>query len=207
MNSMKILNNEWVDRSYILNEYPLSHKTYNNRVKLLDNEIYSGCTFIGKYGKRFINKSILDTIFLSHRIPNRNQPNQIRKWVKLHNWNYFGNIIPLCSDIDTNQELINRIFKLIKQEYQDLILFYSVEQNPNSNNLYHTHFLIKTEDHIKIKEIISQIKHDTLLKEFINPNEIKTNSRIQIEEYNHELFTNRGLNYVLNYNIKIGLLK
>ena len=82
-----------------------------------------------------------------------------------------------------------------------------MEQNPNSNNLYHTHFLIKTEDHIKIKEIISQIKHDTFLKEFINPNEIKTNNRIQIEDYDHELFTNRGSNYVLKYNIKIGLLK
>ncbi len=207
MSTSTILNTQWVDRSYIINEYPLSYKSYNNRVKLLDTEPYSGFTFIGKYGKRFIHKSILDTIFLSDRIPNRDQPHQVLKWVKKHHWNYFGNITPLDSDLDTNQELTHRIFKLLKQEHQDLILFYSMEQNPCSNNLYHTHFLLKTGECINTKEIISQIKQDTLLKEFLIPREIKTNSRIQIDPYDHDLFYKRGLHYVLKYDIKIGLMR
>ena len=208
MKTSKILSKDWVNRSYVLDEYPIGDSSYDNRVKTLDTESYSGYTqFIGKFKERYIHKSILDTIFLPKRLPNRNQPHQVRKWVRKHKWNYFGNITPLESDISTNIELTNKIFRKLKSRHADLILFYSMEQNPCSNNLYHTHFLIKTEDHIKIKEIISQIKQDTLLKEFLFPREIKTNSRIQIDPYDHDLFYKRGLHYVLKYDIKIGLMR
>jgi len=201
------INNEWVNKHYILNEYPISQKTYCNKLNLLDTEPYSGFTFHGENKERFIHKSILDTMFLSNRIPNYNKPHQVRKWVRKHEWDYFGNITPLESDIPTNVELTKRIFRKLKYRHADLILFYSVEQNPYSQKLYHTHFLLKSEESIDTNEISSQIKQDSLLREFLYPREIKTNSRFQIESYDYDLFHQRGLNYVLKYNHKIGLMK
>jgi hypothetical protein len=207
MKNRTILSDQWVDRNYIMDHYPLSNRSYNLKVDLLDSELYSGYTFIGRYKKRFIDKSILDTIFLSDRIPNYNQPHQIRKWVQRHHWKYFGNITPLDSDLRSNLELIKKLFKILKTKHRDLILFFSIEKNPNSNNLYHTHFLIKTSYILNLKEIITLIKQDLLLSEFLFPKEIKTNSRIQIDEYDYDLFERRGLNYVLKFDHKIGLLK
>ena len=207
MKTSKILNNEWVDRSYVLEEYPISPTSYDTRVKSLDTESYSGYTQFGKFEKRYIHKSILDTIFLPKRLPNRNQPHQVRKWVRKHQWDYFGNITPLESDISTNIELTNRIFRKLKSRHADLILFYSVEQNPYSQKLYHTHFLLKSEENINTKEISSQIKQDSLLTEFLYPREIKTNSRFQLESYDYDLFHQRGLNYVLKFDHGIGLMK
>ena len=201
------INNEWVNKHYIMNEYPISQKTYCNKLSLLDTEPYSGFTFHGENKERFIHKSILDTMFLSNRIPNYNKPHQVRKWVRKHKWDYFGNITPLESDIPTNVELTRRIFRKLKSRHADLILFYSVEKNPYSQKLYHTHFLLKSEESIDTNEISSQIKQDSLLREFLYPREIKTNSRFQIESYDYELFHQRGLNYVLKYNHKIGLMK
>ena len=207
MKTSKILNYEWVDRSYVLEEYPISPTSYDTRVKSLDTESYSGYTQFGKFEKRYIHKSILDTIFLPKRLPNRNQPHQVRKWVRKHQWDYFGNITPLESDISTNIELTNRIFRKLKSRHADLILFYSVEQNPYSQKLYHTHFLLKSEENINTKEISSQIKQDSLLTEFLYPREIKTNSRFQLESYDYDLFHQRGLNYVLKFDHGIGLMK
>ena len=207
MNTIKILNDDWVDRKYVLENYPLGSKTYNNKVTQLDKEEYKEYSMIGKFGKRFIHKSILDNIFLSDRIPNRDQPHQVRKWVKKHKWDYFGNITPLDSDIDTNEKLIKKLFNLLKYRYPYLILFYSIEKNPHSNTLCHTHYLLKTKEHINTKEIISLIKQDTLLNEFLYPSvDIKTNSRIQLEPYD-DSFYDGGIKYVLKNNISIGLLR
>jgi hypothetical protein len=206
MKFSRIISDEWVDRNYVLEHYPVTHGSYNTKVKLLDTESYSGYTN-GINKKRIIHKSILDTIFLSDRIPNYNKPHQIRKWVKRHSWKYFGNITPLDSDLRSNQELIKKLFKILKTKNKDLILFFSIEKNPNSNNLFHTHFLIKTSKIINYKEIITLIKQDVLLAEFLFPKEIKTNSRIEIDEYDYNLYNKRGLNYVLKFDNKIGLLK
>lgn len=208
MKTSKILSKDWVNRSYVLDEYPIGDSSYDNRVKTLDTESYSGYTqFVGKFKERYIHKSILDTIFLPKRLPNRNQPHQVRKWVRKHKWDYFGNITPLESDIPTNVELTRRIFRKLKSRHADLILFYSVEKNPYSQKLYHAHFLLKSEEFINTKEISSQIKQDKLLTEFLYPREIKTNSRFQFEPYDYDLFHQRGLNYVLKFDNKIGLMK
>lgn len=200
-------NNEWVNKHYIMNEYPISQKTYCNKLNILDNEPYSGYTFHGENKERFIHKSILDTIFLSDRIPNYNQPQQVRKWVRKHKWDYFGNFTPMESDISTNEELAKRIFRKLKSRHADLIFFYSIEQNSNYNKFYHTHFLIKCGQGITQDEIVSQIKQDTLLKEFLYPHEIKTNHRFEIEPYDFNLYQQRGVNYVLKFDNRIGLLK
>lgn len=200
-------NNEWVNKHYIMNEYPISQKTYCNKLNLLGTEPYSGYTFHGENKERFIHKSILDTIFLSDRIPNYNQPHQLHKWVRKHNWDYFGNITPVESDIRTNEELTKRIFNKLKSTFKNLILFYSIEQNSNYNKFYHTHFLIKYGQRITQDEIVSQIKQDTLLKEFLYPHEIKTNHRFEIEPYDFNLYQQRGVNYVLKFDNRIGLLK
>ena len=201
------IDNEWVNKHYIMNEYPISQKTYCNKLNLLDSEPYSGYTFHGENKERFIHMSILDTIFLSDRIPNYNQPHQIRKWVKKHSWDYFGNITPMESDIRTNEELTRRLFRKLKSTYKNLILFYSIEQNPNYNKHYHTHFLIKGRRDVVKDEIVSQIKQDKLLNEFLYPNEIKTNHRFELEPYDFDLYQERGVNYVLKFDNKIGLLK
>ena len=200
-------NNEWVNKHYIMNEYPISQKTYCNKLNLLDTEPYSRFTFHGENKERFIHKSILDTIFLSDRIPNYNQPHQVRKWVKKHSWDYFGNFTPTESDISTNEELTRRLFRKLKSRHADLILFYSIELNSNYNKFYHTHFLIKCRQDILQDEIVSQIKQDTLLKEFLYPQEIKTNHRFEIEHYDFDFYQERGVNYVLKFDNKIGLLK
>ena len=52
------------------------------------------------------------------------------------------------------------------------------------------------------EEYLSNIYKDVIMDHFRNPR-----NSVEIEEYDHELFSNRGLNYVLKYDIKIGVYK
>lgn len=205
--SSKILSDQWVDRKFVMENYPISHRTYNKKVEQLDSELYSGYTFIGKYNKRFIDKSILDTIFLSDRIPNYNNPNNIRKWVIKKKWNYIGNFTPDSCDIESNVSLVFEFFKILRKKYNSIVLFYSIEKDNNQKNHFHTHFLVRTNNIINTERITELIKEKELLNLLLFPKEIKTNSRLRLDTYDSGTFDNKGINYTLKYNIKTGLLK
>ena len=203
----KILSDQWVDRKFVMENYPISHRTYNKKVEQLDSELYSGYTFIGKYNKRFIDKSILDTIFLSDRIPNYNNPNNIRKWVIKKKWNYIGNFTPDLCDVESNVSLVFEFFKILRKKYNGIVLFYSIEKDNNQKNHFHTHFLVRTNNIINTERITELIKEKELLNLLLFPKEIKTNSRLRLDTYDSGTFDNKGINYTLKYNIKTGLLK
>jgi hypothetical protein len=203
----KILSDHWVDRKYVMKNFPISHRTYNKKVEKLDTESYIGYTFIGKHNKRFIDKSILDTIFLSDRIPNYNQPHNIRKWVIRKTWDFIGNFTPDLCDIDSNVSLVNELYKILRKNYTDLVLFYSVVKDKWAKNNYHTHFLIRTTESLDLKKIVHQIKENELLNLFLFPKESKINNRLRVDKYDMDTFQTKGLNYTLKFEIKTGLLK
>ena len=202
------LTNEWKDKSYVLDYFPVGKTTYDNKLNVLKNSNNKNLTKRIN-GKMFIHDSIIKDTFLLDRVPSYNQPHQIRKWVDLKDWDIIGNITPLTSDIPTNVELINRFHKLLKKNYRshDHILFYSVEMDPNQDH-YHTHFLIDFKgEYICSKELESLILSDLLLKEFIGYNTHKYNNRLRIEEYDKEAYDKKGVRYSYKEENKIGLLK
>jgi hypothetical protein len=202
----KMLLDEWVDRKYIMETYLVSHRTYNTKVKLLDTGPYTEYTKEIK-NKRYIHKSILDEIFLSDRIPNYNQPEHIRKWVQKQKWDYIGNITPDVYDIKSNVFIIESLFKIIKSICKDAVLFYTIGQSEYSNKHYYTHFLIKSKNNIDVKYITTKINKDEILKMYLKPKEIKTNKRLMLDPYDEKLLGNRGVNFILKYNINLGLIK
>jgi hypothetical protein len=197
---------EYRDRQFILDRFPISNKSYNNRVTKLDLPEYSEFTKIVKFGKRLIHESVLKKLFLPERLPNQNQPHQVKKWVQLNNWDYIGNFTPTDTDIRTNVELVLEFRKLLKKINKNLTLFYSIERGTNIKETYHTHFLIKSSVYLNRSEIWSNIKENDLLIEFLKK-EHKTNSKFWFEPYDYKTFDDRGIEYTIKYDIKCGLLK
>jgi hypothetical protein len=197
---------EYRDRTYILTKYPISNRTYNNRVKKLETPELSGYTKTIKFGKRVIHESILDEVFLPHRVPNYDKPHQIKKWVHFQMWDYIGNITPPDSDVNTNLELVNELMKILKEFDKTLVLFYSVEHSLTIKDTYHTHFLIKSSTTLTRGEIWSKIKGNDLLHEFLK-NDYKTNSKFWFDSYNYKAFDTLGIDYTLKYDIKCGICK
>jgi hypothetical protein len=171
---------EYRDRQYILKRFPISNKSYNNRVTKLDLPEYSEFTRIVKFGKRLIHES--------------------------NNWDYIGNFTPTDTDIGTNVELVMEFKKLLKKIDKNLTLFYSVERGTNINETYHTHFLIKSSVTLNRSEIWSRIKENDLLVEFLRK-EHKINSKFWFEPYDYKSFDDRGIEYTIKYDIKCGILK
>ncbi len=197
---------EYRDRRYILERFPISEKSYNNRVSKLNLPEYSGFTMIVKFGKRLIHESVLRKLFLPERIPNQNQPHQIKKWVYLNTWDFIGNFTPPNTDINTNVELVKEFRKIIKTIDKSSTLFYSIEKPLSLNETYHTHFLIKSTKPLSRSEIWPKIQENDLLNEFLK-NEYKTNSKFWFETYDHKAFGDRGIEYSIKYDIKCGILK
>jgi hypothetical protein len=196
---------EFRDMKFIINRYPLSSKIIYGKAKKLILPEYEGLWRILKFGKIVIHESILDRLFLSFRLPNKNQPNHIRKWVRLHTWDYLGNLTPINADIHTNVELINEFSNVLKK-MGDFIIFYSVESSPQNDNSFHTHFLIQSKDDFNRKDIWDQIKENPLLYEFLK-DEVKVNPKFWFDSYDDKYFNDRGVKYTLKYEIKCGLTK
>lgn len=201
------ISSKWVDRKYILKNFPIGESTYDNRVAILDTEKYKEFTFRGgKFGKRFIDKSIIDEVFLPDRLPNQNEPDKIVKWVKKQEWSYIGNVTPDSCDINANVYIVRSILKIIQRENKDAVLFYTVGKNESSGRYYFTHFLIKSDKEIDVEKVINGVKKNKILKQYIFPKEFKKNKRIMIDLYDEELYGFKGVSNVLKYNDKIGII-
>lgn len=170
---------EWYTKNDILKTYPISTSTYKNRIKEINT---SFTKFIkSKTGSptRLIHHSVIDELFRERRRLSQREYNQTIKWVRIHYWNYFGDIVPVSSTIDdlkTKMRFLFEELKKLQMEKNQLNLFYAIEKNTN-DEYYHAHFLIDcAKDMIEIRDITS------ILEIICDPNTNKE-SRIYLKEY------------------------
>lgn len=170
---------EWNTKKDILKTYPLSKSTYKKRIKDIDP---TKTKFIkSKTGSptRLIHHSVIDELFRQRRRLSPKEYKQTIKWVRIHYWNYFGDIVPVSSTIEDLKAKMRLLFKELKKlqmEEKQLNLFYAIEKNTN-DEYYHAHFLIDcAKDMIEIEDII------TILEILCDPNTNKE-SRIYLKEY------------------------
>jgi hypothetical protein len=173
---------QWYTKKEILELYPISNSTYKTRIKNIDT---SKTKFIPSdvgSPKRLIHFSELDNLFRKRRRLSKRDYKQTIKWVRNHNWNYIGNIVPVSSSIDDLKHKIRFLFEELKKkqiENNRLTLFYTIEKNPN-DNYYHAHFLINCE-----KDMIDQLEIINKLEIICEPN-TKQFSRIHLETYDYK---------------------
>jgi hypothetical protein len=173
---------QWYTKKEILELYPISNSTYKTRIKNIDT---SKTKFIPSdvgSPKRLIHFSELDNLFRKRRRLSKRDYKQTIKWIRNHNWNYIGNIVPVSSSIDDLKHKIRFLFEELKKqqiENNQLTLFYTIEKNPN-DNYYHAHFLINCE-----KDIIDQTDIINKLEIICEPN-TKQFSRIHLETYDNK---------------------
>jgi hypothetical protein len=170
---------EWYTKKDILKIYPFSTSTYKNRIKEI-NPFFT--KFIkSKTGSptRLIHHSVIDELFRERRRLSQREYNQTIKWVRIHYWNYFGDIVPVSSTIDDLKSKMRFLFEELKKlqmEKNQLNLFYAIEKNTN-DEYYHAHFLIDcAKDMLEIDGITS------ILEIICDPNTNKE-SRIYLKEY------------------------
>lgn len=174
-----MLNKEWYSKKDILKNYPLSTTTYKKRIKDIDPTKTKFIKSPSGSPTRLIHHSIVDELFRERRKLSKKEFNQTIKWVRIHYWNYFGNIVPVSSSIDDLKFKLRFLFEELKKlqmEKNHLNLFYSIEKNTN-DEYYHSHFLIDcAKDMIELKDILP------ILEKICDPNTSKE-TRIHLKEY------------------------
>ncbi len=170
---------EWNTKKEILELYPISLATYKKRIKNIDSSITKFKTSKTGSPTRLIHHSILDELFRKRRRLSAKEFEQTIKWVRNHHWNFIGNIVPISSTIEDLKNKMRFLFeelKSLQMEKNQIILFYTVEMNPN-DNCYHAHFLI---DCAKDMLVLGDIEDKLAI--ICEPN-TKSESRIHLEEY------------------------
>ena len=170
---------EWNTKKEILKTYPISSATYKNRIKNIDPTKTKFITSKSGSPTRLIHHSILDELFRKRRRLSLTEFKQTIKWVRNHHWNFIGNIVPVSSTIEDLKNKMRFLFeelKSLQMEKNQIILFYTIEMNPN-DNYYHAHFLI---DCAKDMLVLGDIEDKLAI--ICEPN-TKNESRIHLEEY------------------------
>lgn len=170
---------EWKTKKEILKIYPISSSTYKKRIKNIDSSKTKFITSKTGSPTRLIHHSILDELFRKRRRLSSKEYKQTIKWVRNHHWNFIGNIVPVSSTIEDLKNKMRFLFeelKSLQMEKNQIILFYTIEMNPN-DNCYHTHFLI---DCAKDMLVLGDIEDKLAI--ICEPN-TKNESRIHLEEY------------------------
>jgi hypothetical protein len=170
---------QWYTKKEILELYPISNSTYKTRIKSIDSSKTKFIPSVVGSPKRLIHVSELDKLFRQRRRLSIRDYKQTIKWVRNHNWNYIGNIVPVSSSIEDLKHKMRFLFEALKKQQIEenvLTLFYTVEKNPN-DNYYHAHFLINCE-----KDMIDQTDIEAKLQIICEPN-IHRYSRTYLEIY------------------------
>ena len=170
---------EWNTKKEILETYPISLATYKKRIKNIDSSKTKFTTSKTGSPTRLIHHSILDELFRKRRRLSSKEFKQTIKWVRNHHWNFIGNIVPVSSTIEDLKNKMRFLFdelKSLQMEKNQIILFYTIEMNPN-DNCYHAHFLI---DCAKDMLVLGDIEDKLAI--ICEPN-TKNESRIHLEEY------------------------
>jgi len=184
-------NKEWVNYKDIINVYPISRRTYYERIKKLEDE--SKTRFVNsKKGKktREIHISVLDSLFGKIKIPKNKD--KLYKWVKVNKWDYFIVSSPPKIHIEELKSKMGFIVDLISKRNRKVkfILSYNIEQNNRKIDVYyHSHILIKVLSGELDKSIIDETF--SLIMGENNCNETIT----IIRKYDYKRFQNRGVNY------------
>ena len=170
---------EWNTKKEILETYPISLATYKKRIKNIDSSKTKFITSKTGSPTRLVHHSILDELFRKRRRLSSKEYKQTIKWVRNHHWNFIGNIVPVSSTIEDLKNKMRFLFDDLKSSQMDknqIILFYTIEMNPN-DNCYHAHFLI---DCAKDMLVLGDIEDKLAI--ICEPN-TKNESRIHLEEY------------------------
>ena len=174
-----MLNEQWYNKKELLELYPISTATYKKRIKNIDPTKTKFITSKSGSPTRYIHHSVLDELFRKRRRLSSKEFEQTIKWVRNHYWNYFGDIVPVSSNVDDLIDKMRFIFnelKNLQMEKNQLTLFYAIEKN-TEDKYYHAHFLI---DCARDMLVLGDIEDK--LELICDPNSYKE-GRIYIKEY------------------------
>ncbi len=172
-------NKQWYNKKDILELYPLSLATYKKRIKNIDPSKTKFITSKSGSPTRYIHHSVLDDLFRKRRRLSSKEFEQTIKWVRNHYWNYFGDIVPVSSNVNDLIKKMRHLFgelKKLQMKKNQLTLFYAIEKN-TKDKYYHAHFLIDCAKDILVAEDI-----EDKLELICDPNSYKER-RIYIKEY------------------------
>ena len=114
-----MLNEQWYNKKELLELYPISTATYKKRIKNIDPTKTKFITSKSGSPTRYIHHSVLDELFRKRRRLSSKEFEQTIKWVRNHYWNYFGDIVPVSSNVDDLIDKMRFIFNELKSSFYD----------------------------------------------------------------------------------------
>ncbi|MEI8099655.1 MAG: hypothetical protein WCG74_12505 [Sediminibacterium sp.] len=207
MTNNEFIIKEWYTKNEILKIYPIGIKTYQKRIKILNEKGYEAFTRFTlkdipqsnlKFIKvREIHKDVINELFGSVRTPSINNGPKIVKWINNNRWDWLCNIVPMGAYPTELKSKIKYVHDQLKKDFQKMyqpILFYNIENNSN-DKYFHCHFLIKFPNAItKNSQVINKAYLESLLEIVCEPNS-KQETRIWVESYDYNNFKERGSDY------------
>ena len=144
---MKTINgqNFW-EKKDILEKYPISERTFFTRIKKYKSQ-FPQTLMNNKNSFWIIHETIINDIFKVIKRPKKNEIIRWKKWIKTIQWNIFGNVRPIETNVVGNLIMMEFLFKILNNKFgndREIGLFYCIEDNKSGNN-QHSHFLIKLE--------------------------------------------------------------
>lgn len=178
---------KWYSKKDVLNVLSISERTYFRKLKLV-NDYVRIKIFKNKRGKdsKLVYYEDLQEVFCLKRNSTKSKKEKlISKDISTPIWSYIGNIVPEKSYTKDLVFKMKYVHDIIKKHDKNSILYYSVE--PNSKDQYfHSHFLIKS-------NIVRKDLYEILT--LVCEENTKRQRRIYIDEYDYNLFNNRGSSY------------
>ena len=178
---------KWYSKKDVLNVLSISERTYFRKLKEIGNDVRIKIVK-SKRGKdsKLIYFKDLNEVFCLKRNPTKTKKELLTlKDISTPVWSYIGNIVPEKSYTKDLEYKMKYIHKLLKNHDSDSMLYYSVEPN-TKDSYFHSHFLIKS-------NIVRNDLYEILT--LVCEENTKRMKRIYIDEYDYNLYNNRGLSY------------
>ena len=178
---------KWYSKKDVLNVLSISERTYFRKLKKIGNDVRIKIVKNkrGKDSKLIYFKDLHEVFCLKRNTTKTKVKELTLKDISTPVWSYIGNIVPEKSYTKDLEYKMKYIHQLLKNHDSDSILYYSVE--PNTKDLYfHSHFLIKS-------NIVRNDLYEILT--IVCEENTKRMKRIYIDEYDYNLYNNRGSSY------------
>jgi hypothetical protein len=143
---MKKLNGEvYWEKKDVLCDFPISERTFFSRIKEFKS-VYPYYLMNNKRRFWLIHESIVKDVFKVDKRPRKTELKRWKKWINHVQWDLIGNIRPIETNVKGNVEIMNYLFQIMKEKFNDtrrVEMIYCIENNGQGEN-QHSHFLVKT---------------------------------------------------------------
>jgi hypothetical protein len=146
INMRTIQGEQYWEKRDVLNEFPISERTFFTRIKKFKS-IYPSHLMNNKCSYWVIHNSIINEVFKVEKRPRKNEVLRWKKYINHIKWDIIGNIRPIETNVNGNIQIMNFLFDILNKNLgktRGIEMVYCIENNNEGNN-QHSHFLIKIE--------------------------------------------------------------